>query len=637
MYDLSDYGLMMGDRRRLGAYVTALRRLVKPGDVVVEIGTGPGILAVLACQLGARRVFAIEPNDVIQVARAIAAANGFADRVECIQALSTRVTLPERADVIVSDLRDVMPLFGEHIASIVDARTRLLAPGGVLIPHHDTLWAAVVSASEVYERHVGAWDGGGTGVDMGPGRAMAINAWCKARLTPEQLLVEPAQWATLDYTSVTSPNTSGTASMVVTRDGTAHGLSLWFDAHLAPDVICSNAPGQPPLLYGSAFFPWPNPVALHVGDQVHVKLRADFVSGEYIWQWESRITRGESSAPEVCFKQSTFFAQLLPASLAGGDEPVEASRAGVKPSSTVRKAVEPVDEEKLEQASSREYWSGLNPLLSIGGANARAAFEAVPAEPGVLADSAARYRDEGYFQLPPILPASVVGRMRDAVEVVRRAGWSPAFTFVYDEFWLAFRTAAIATFLESALGAGYQQIPHLWTHYVHPTPGSGGWPPHYDDPLRRDRITVWIPLTDATLDNGCMYVVPRDQVPSAIAGRLPDLDNLRMADADALLQGSRALPAASGSVLGWNFDIIHWGSICTPRACANEPRISLSQEFIARGVEPADDERPLFEAQGALPSFRERLRLIGKAILAYDHFDPQPSHPGLSERLVHDR
>src|SRR5687767_11640886 len=114
MYSIADYGAMISDDVRMGAFMRALRETVKPGAVVIDIGTGTGIFALLACRLGARRVYALEPDDAIQVAREIAAANGYADRIEFIQAMSTQVTLPERADVIISDLGGVLPWFQQH-------------------------------------------------------------------------------------------------------------------------------------------------------------------------------------------------------------------------------------------------------------------------------------------------------------------------------------------------------------------------------------------------------------------------------------------------------------------------------------------------------------------------------------------
>src|SRR6184192_294633 len=110
MYSLGAYGSMIADRVRVDAYKEALRKTVRKGSIVAEIGTGPGVFAVLACQLGAERVFAIEPAEIIQLAREVAAANGCAGRIEFFEGLSNRVTLPARADVILSDLRGILPL-----------------------------------------------------------------------------------------------------------------------------------------------------------------------------------------------------------------------------------------------------------------------------------------------------------------------------------------------------------------------------------------------------------------------------------------------------------------------------------------------------------------------------------------------
>src|SRR5256886_8934083 len=110
MYSLRAYGSMIADRIRVDAYAEALRRTVRQESIVVEIGTGPGVFAVLACQLGAARVFAIEPAEIIQVAREVAVANGFAGKIEFFEEVSNRVTLPPRAAIIVAALRAVRPL-----------------------------------------------------------------------------------------------------------------------------------------------------------------------------------------------------------------------------------------------------------------------------------------------------------------------------------------------------------------------------------------------------------------------------------------------------------------------------------------------------------------------------------------------
>jgi len=157
MYTVHDYGRMIVDEVRMAAYVAALRAAVKPGSVVIDLGAGTGIFSLYACRFGAKKVYAIETNDSIDIARQLAAANGYADRIEFIQALSTEVELPERADVIVSDLRGSLPLFGQHLESLFDARTRLLTPGGVLIPMEDELVASLVEVEDLHEKVLTPW------------------------------------------------------------------------------------------------------------------------------------------------------------------------------------------------------------------------------------------------------------------------------------------------------------------------------------------------------------------------------------------------------------------------------------------------------------------------------------------------
>src|SRR5438876_9658674 len=111
MYSSLNYGSMVSDSLRINAYANALRRVVTRDSVVLDIGTGPGFFAVLACQLGARRVIAIEPDSVIEIARKVAVANQYGDRIQFIRDLSFNVCLTEPADVIISDLRGILPWF----------------------------------------------------------------------------------------------------------------------------------------------------------------------------------------------------------------------------------------------------------------------------------------------------------------------------------------------------------------------------------------------------------------------------------------------------------------------------------------------------------------------------------------------
>jgi type I protein arginine methyltransferase len=314
VYNLAAYGSMIADRIRVDAYAQALRKSIREGSVVIEIGTGPGIFAVLACQFGASRVYAIEPSAIIQVAREVAAANGCADRIEFFEEFSNRVTLPLRADVILSDLRGVLPLFERHIPSIVDARRRFLAPGGTLIPRRDTLWAAVVEAPKPYGELVDPWDHNPLGQDLSPARRLIVNNIQKARVSPTQLLTAHQLWTTLDYDSVEKPDVRGNLEWRVERAGTGHGILVWFDADLAEGTGLSNAPSAPEGVYGSLFLPWTQPVSLESGQVVCVSLEAKLVENDYVWRWTTRIeARDGSSASRIHFEQSQLTGEVLSA------------------------------------------------------------------------------------------------------------------------------------------------------------------------------------------------------------------------------------------------------------------------------------------------------------------------------------
>ena len=311
VYSVSAYGDMITCEPRMSAYAEALRQAVRPGCTVIDLGAGTGIFALLACQYGAGRVTAIEPADAIRLLAETAAANGCAERIDIVQGLSTRHVPAAKADVIVSDLRGSLPLFEQHIATLVDARERLLAPGGQLIPQRDRLQVALVNHPEGYTACEEPWIRNRHGLDLRAGQRHAVNTWSKVNLQAEQLLSVAAELAVLDYRTLSDPNMTGRATLQAERDGTAHGLLLWFDAELAPGIGYSNAPGQPALVYGQSFFPFERPLALATGDRIETTVKASLVDGSYVWSWISKVFRTGAATPELTMRQSSFLAQAI--------------------------------------------------------------------------------------------------------------------------------------------------------------------------------------------------------------------------------------------------------------------------------------------------------------------------------------
>ena len=312
-YDLAGYGKMIQDRIRTSAHQQALARAIKPGDVVVDLGAGTGLFTLHACRLGAKLVHAIEPNPIIQVAREIVQANGFSDRVAFHQAMSFDVELPQPANVVVTDPRGVLPLKERAIPTIIDARRRLLKPGGVLIPQRDTIWAALVQAPDIYhEDYDNAWRSDNDGFDMEAARHRTINGFGRHNLELDQLLSKPVRWLRLDFRVIETASAGGRVQFAVKRSGTAHGFALWFDSELIDGVSISNCPGQPRLIYGQLFFPFQEPLPVFPNQTITVDLRADFIGGDYIWQWTTHITSAASPEKiERRYHQSSLFGNVL--------------------------------------------------------------------------------------------------------------------------------------------------------------------------------------------------------------------------------------------------------------------------------------------------------------------------------------
>lgn len=297
---------------RMEAYRRALAACITPGSVVVDLGTGTGIMALLACRIGARRVYAIEPSDVIQVGRETAAANGYQDRIVFVQDLSTRVSLPERADVLVEDMRGVLPWLGRRIPDLIDARQRMLREGGRIISRRDTAYCAVVEASEFYKLLLRPWQVTPEGIDLSAAARYVLNSCHKYRASADQMLTDAHAWAELDYAEIDSPHARGSFNLRFSRAGMAHGLLLWFDGELAPGITICNAPGAPKTPYAPLLLPWPEPVAVQKDDRVDVALRGDLVGSDYVWSWNSLVrVRGAQGERTFKFRQSTFLGMPL--------------------------------------------------------------------------------------------------------------------------------------------------------------------------------------------------------------------------------------------------------------------------------------------------------------------------------------
>jgi type I protein arginine methyltransferase len=203
----------------------------------------------------------------------------------------------------------VLPMLGAHIPSIVDARERLLRPGGIQIPQVDRLYMALLESEQVFREHLQNDPPDPHGVDVSAAHELIAHGWRKQRVRADQLISEPRQWATLDYRAVIDPSVRGSTTLTATRPGKVHGFTAWFATTLLPGAEFSNAPGEAEAIYGQAYFPFPAVVDVTEGDQIEAAVDAVLVGSDYVWRWSAGGTRENGEPWRI--DQSTFFGTPL--------------------------------------------------------------------------------------------------------------------------------------------------------------------------------------------------------------------------------------------------------------------------------------------------------------------------------------
>jgi protein arginine N-methyltransferase 1 len=261
----------LDDRARVAAFDRALTAVISPGDVVVDLASGTGILGLLACRAGASRVYAIESESIGALARPFARDNSLDDRIVVVHELASRVTLPERADVIVTDLAGRFGFEAGLIEVLGDARRRFLKPGGRLIPSSVTLHIAPVEAAEM-RREIDFWTQPVSGLSFRAAHPLAQCTGYPRHLDVSDLLADGQPLTTVDLHHDCDAM-SGRVEFAVAREGRLDAIGGWFSAALAPDVALTNAPGAAGRINRrNVLFPLRSTVDVRTGDRVAVSM-----------------------------------------------------------------------------------------------------------------------------------------------------------------------------------------------------------------------------------------------------------------------------------------------------------------------------------------------------------------------------
>jgi arginine Nomega-methyltransferase len=270
---------MLNDLERNEAFLVALERVLPQGAHVLDIGSGTGLLAMMAAKAGAASVTTCESNPILaELARQIIAQHGLSDVITVVPKRSDHlvvgVDLLQRADLIIFEIVDCGLIGEDVLPTVAHARAHLLAPGGTLLPESARVFGALLDSTVVDGlNRVGF----AAGFDVGLLNRLATQGHFPVRLPtwPHRLISRTYELGSFDFVSGSLEDGSRLVELVATESGTAHGLVAWFEMSLGNGIMLCNSPDNPASHWMQAFVQFVQPVMLTEGEKVRI---------EFSWQ-----------------------------------------------------------------------------------------------------------------------------------------------------------------------------------------------------------------------------------------------------------------------------------------------------------------------------------------------------------------
>lgn len=263
---------MIFDDVRNDAYFMALQPIISPDSIVLDLGAGLGLHGLMAARLGARKVYLVEPTDVIEVARKIVLANGLEDRVECIKGRIEDIKLPEKVDVIISVFTGHFLLEEHLLPSLFYARDTHLKPGGKLIPDAAIMETVPVFVPKLTERFLNVWSEPQYDLSFSAVRPYASNRprlYKSADLEDISYIGEPQKLAEYDFYATTQASCHQELQFKATSQFKCNGLLGWFRIKL-DEAWLSTGPFDAQTHWSSICFPFDPPITIEKEEIIDV-------------------------------------------------------------------------------------------------------------------------------------------------------------------------------------------------------------------------------------------------------------------------------------------------------------------------------------------------------------------------------
>ena len=262
---------MLFDHVRCQAFKNAIFAAVSPGDIVLDVGAGSGILSMFAAQAGAAKVYAVERTATARLAKQLIEQNGLQDRIVVIQDDIDNVTLPEKADILLMEWMGGFAVDENLLPPLIRARDKWLKAGGIMIPDKVTSFLAPVYDRKLEER-LRFWRNRPYNIELGLIARDMVNEVHNARndIGVDDLLAEPLAMWTVDVCALSTADAETPFevrhSFEINKPGRLTALAAWFDADMGNGIRLGNVPGAPDTHWGRTILPVDTFIDFKVGE-----------------------------------------------------------------------------------------------------------------------------------------------------------------------------------------------------------------------------------------------------------------------------------------------------------------------------------------------------------------------------------
>ncbi|KAI7900799.1 S-adenosyl-L-methionine-dependent methyltransferase [Cokeromyces recurvatus] len=199
--------------------------------IVLDVGCGTGILSMFAAKAGAKHVYGIDMSNIIHQARVIVKDNGLDDKITLIQGKMEEVVLPvDKVDIIISEWMGYFLLYESMLDTVLVARDKYLAPGGMIFPDKATMVIAAIEDGAYKEEKIGFWDNV-YGFDYSSMKSIAIKEPLVDVVEPRSVVTDACVFKEIDIATVTKEDLTFKTPFKITaeRDDYVHAFIAWFD------------------------------------------------------------------------------------------------------------------------------------------------------------------------------------------------------------------------------------------------------------------------------------------------------------------------------------------------------------------------------------------------------------------------